>query len=198
MKKVVLLGAGVLTLGLGACDQLPFFKTSLPQRKPGLWEQTVQSDRTPAPMVSQWCFDAAANRQMPVLGRRQGRSSPLAAACKVTTSKSGDGYVMDSQCNFGGASIANHAVASGDFTSKYTIVRTVNVANAPDPSRNGAHNVNETWVFKGACPADIAPGQVKLPDGDVVDMASLRGGRGGMGGGGGGGQGGGGGGGGGQ
>jgi hypothetical protein len=59
MKKVVLLGAAALALGLGGCDQLSFFKVASPQRKAGLWEETVQSDRTPTPMVSEWCFDAA-------------------------------------------------------------------------------------------------------------------------------------------
>ncbi len=197
MKKVVLLGAGVLALGLGACDQLPFFKVTSPQRKAGLWEQTVQSDRTPKPIVSEWCFDAAADRQMPVLGRRQRRSGPMAAACsKMSMSKSGDSYVMDSQCSFGGATITNHGVVSGDYTTRYTVVRTINVVNSPDPSRNGEHKATETWVYKGACPPEIAAGQVQTPSGEVVDMASLRGGRGGgagAGGGGGGGPGGGGG-----
>jgi len=176
MKNVVLLGAGLLALGLAGCGQL--LGTSSPQRKPGLWEQTLQSDRTPTPMVSRWCFDAASSRQMPVLGRRPGaRRGPMAAACKVSNSKSGGAYVTESQCSFGGASMTSHSVVSGDFTSKYTVVRTVNVANSPEPSRNGAHKVTETWVFKGACPPDIGAGQVQLPSGDVVDMASLRFGR---------------------
>jgi hypothetical protein len=191
MKNVVLLGVGVLALGLGGCDQL--FKVSSPQRKPGLWQQTAQSDRMPTPVISKWCFDQASDRQTPVLGRRQRRSGPMAAACsKMSTSKNGDSYVMDSQCSFGGATITNHAVISGDFSSKYTVVRTINVANSPDPTRNGAHKATETWVYSGACPPEIGAGQVQLPNGDVVDMASLRGfGRGGGGPGGGGGGGGG-------
>ena len=187
MKKVVLLGAGMLTLGLGACDKLPFFKVSSPQRKAGLWEQTVQSDRSPTPMVSHWCFDAASDRRTPVLPkgpRREGSCS------KFQVSKSGDGYVVDSVCGFGGPSgptLTSHAVISGDFTTKYTIASTVTVANASDPARNGEHKTTVTAVYKGACPPEIGAGQVQLPNGDVVDMASLRGfGRGGGGGGGGG------------
>lgn len=201
MKNVVLLGAGVAALGavaLGAvgCGQLG--GVSSPQRKPGLWQQTMQSDRSPAPFVRKWCFDAASDRQMPVLGRREGsRRGPMASACKATTSKSGDSFVTDSQCSFGGASMNSHSVVSGDFTSKYTVVRTVKVAGSSQAERNGQHQLTETWVYQGPCPQEIGPGQVQMPNGDVVDMASLRG-RGGGGGGGGPGGGGGGGGGGGQ
>jgi hypothetical protein len=185
MKNVVLLGVGVLALGLGGCDQL--FKVSSPQRKPGLWQQTLQSDRMPTPIVTKWCFDAASDRQIPVFGRRQRRSGPMAAACsKMSTSKNGDSYVMDTQCSFGGATITNHSVISGDFTAKYTVVRTTNVTGSPDPTRNGDHKSSETWAYQGACPQEIAAGNVQLPNGDVVPMASLRGGRGGSGGGGGG------------
>jgi len=199
MKKVVLLGAGVAMLGLGACDRLPFFKVSSPPRKPGLWQQTIQSDRTPTPLVAKWCFDAASDRQTPVLGRRRSRNAAMAAACKTSTAKNGDSYVIDAQCSFGGASMTNHTVVSGDYSSRYTVVRTSNVANASDPTRNGAHKATETWVYQGAaCPPEIGVGQVQLPTGDVVNMASLRGGLGGRGGGGGPGGGGGGGGGGGQ
>jgi hypothetical protein len=108
----------------------------------------------------------------------------MAAACKTSTAKNGDSYVTDSQCSFGGASITNHAVVSGDYNARYTVVRTANVTNSPDPTRNGAHKITETWVYQGAaCPPEIGAGQVQLPTGDVVDMASLRGGRGGGGGG---------------
>jgi hypothetical protein len=113
----------------------------------------------------------------------------MAAACKTSNSKSGDSYVMDSQCSFSGASMASHSVISGDFNSKYAVVRTVNVAGSSNPSRNGAHKMTETWVYKGACPPDIGPGEVQGPNGEVVPMASLRG-RGGGGGGPGGGGGG--------
>ncbi|HEY1427530.1 MAG TPA: DUF3617 family protein [Caulobacteraceae bacterium] len=184
MRNVILLGAGLVALGVAGCGRLG--GVSSPQRKAGLWQQTMQSDRTPAPMVSKWCFDAASDRQMPVLGRRAGaRRGPMAGVCKVSATKSGDGYVTDSQCSFGGASLNSHSVVSGDFANKYTVVRTVNVANSQDPTRNGQHKITETWAYQGACPPDIGPGQVQTANGEVVDMASLRGGRGGGGGGGG-------------
>ena len=48
---------------------------------------------------------------------------------------------------------------------------------SPDPARDGTHKTTMTAVYKGeSCdPAGLQPGQVKLPSGDVVDMAQLRG-----------------------
>lgn len=174
MRKVILLGAAAVLLA--GCDQLPFFKVSSPQRKPGLWEETLQSERSPTPIVTQWCFDAASDRRSPVLPKGPRR----AGACqKFAIAKSGDGYTVDSTCAFPGGAITltNHAVISGDYSARYTIQSTVNVTGASDPTRNGEHKSSVTWVWKSAdCPSDMSPGQVKLPTGEVVDMASLRGG----------------------
>jgi len=71
MRKVLLVGLAAVSLG--GCGQGLFGGVQSPHRKPGLWEQTLVSDRAPAPMVSKWCFDAASDRQIPVLGRRQRR-----------------------------------------------------------------------------------------------------------------------------
>jgi hypothetical protein len=173
MRKVLLIG--VAAASLGACGRLGLGAVQSPHRKPGLWEMTLQSDRTPAPIVTRWCFDAASDRLMPVLGRRERRRGPLAAACaKMSVSKSGDSYVMDSQCSFGGATITNHQVISGDFNVRYAAVSTIHVQGSSDPARNGAHTLTQSWVYKGDCPAEVQPGQVECPDGSVMAMASMR------------------------
>jgi len=168
MRKLILLG--VALAALGGCDKLPFFKVTSPARKPGLWEQTTQSDRVAGPQVSQWCFDAASDKHFPVLPKGPRRDG---ACQKWAVAKSGDGYTVDSVCSFG-ATMTLHAVISGDFSSKYTVVNTVDVANASDPAHNGHHQSTLTAVYKGDCPADLSPGQVRTPNGDIVDMAELR------------------------
>ncbi len=184
MKKVIALG--LLAVSLGACDKLPFLGgPESPHRKAGLWEQTMQSDQSATPLVSEACFDDASDRRMPVLphkptpgGHRQ--------CDKFDVSKDGATYVIDSVCGFVGAAgmkATLHAVISGDFSSKYTVTNTITVENASDPARNGVHKSTITATYKGDCPPDIGPGQVKLPDGEVVDMAQLRNGGGGGGGG---------------
>ena len=169
MKRVILLG--VALAALAGCDKLPFFRVASPPRKPGLWEQTVQSDRSPTPTVTQWCFNTAFDKHFPVLPRGPRRTG----ACQhFAVNKNGDSYTVDMACSFGGATIASHQVITGDFTSKYTIDSTTNVSNAPNAARNGEHKTTITVVYKGACPPDLAPGQVRLPTGDVIEMAQLR------------------------
>jgi hypothetical protein len=173
MMKVIALG--LVAVSLGGCDRVPFLGgPASPQRKAGLWEQTTRTDRSPTPLVSEACYDAVSDRRMPVLPHKPRR----AGACdRFDVSKNGDSYVIDSECGFGGPggpTFTNHAVISGDFTAKYTVTNNINVRNAPDSARNGRHTTTITAVYKGACPADIGPGQVKLPTGDVVDMAQLR------------------------
>jgi hypothetical protein len=170
MKKVILLG--IALTALAGCDKLPFFKVASPPRKPGLWEQTVQSDRSPTPIVTQLCFDAASDLHFPVLPkpRRAGFCQKFAVA------KDGASYTVDTACGANGATMTSHTVITGDFTSKYTINSTVDVSNAPDPARNGEHKTTLTAVYKGDCPPDLSPGQVRLPSGEVVEMAQLRGG----------------------
>jgi hypothetical protein len=176
-------------VSLGACDKLPFLGgPESPHRKAGLWEQTLQSDQSATPQVSEACYDDPSDRRMPVLPRKSRRTG----ACeKFSVTQDGATYVVDSVCTGGGPGgpkLTIHRVLSGDFNVKYTVTNTMTVENASDPARNGQHKSTITAVYKGACPPDIGPGQVKMPDGTVVDMAQLRssfgGGRGGGGGGG--------------
>ncbi|HVN01697.1 MAG TPA: DUF3617 family protein [Caulobacteraceae bacterium] len=173
MKRPVLLVLAAVSLG--GCDMIPGFGTpASPQRKPGLWEQTVTTERSPTPIVTQLCFDAASDRRLPVLPRKPRREG---ACQKWQVSKNGDTYVIDSDCGFGGVKLTNHAELTGDFTSHYTLASTITVQGSPDPARDGTHKTTMTAVYKGeSCdPAGLQPGQVKLPSGDVVDMAQLRG-----------------------
>lgn len=178
MKTVMLIG--VVAIALTACDRLPFFGgVASPHRKAGLWEQTRQSDRSPTPVVTKWCFDEPSDRAFPVLGRRGraggGRGGGLAAACSPpTTTKNGDTYTTDLKCDIVGVSRTIHNVISGDFSTRYTTTTTMIVQGDPEPTRNGQHTTTITAVYKGACPPELSPGQMEGPDGQVIDMAQLR------------------------
>jgi hypothetical protein len=188
MRSTIFLAlAAASALGaVGGCHRLSALFNSGPTRKAGLWEETSVSDRGPA--TRKWCFDQASDRRMPVIRRAPTRSG---FCSKYQMTNDGSGYVIDAVCGRpGGPTITSHSVVSGDFSTQYVVQTTSTIAGASDPSRNGVHRLTDTWVYKGACPPDIGPGQVELPTGEVVDMAQLRRGFGGGGGGRGGGPGG--------
>jgi hypothetical protein len=176
MKRLI--GLGIAGLALAACSQL----AGTPHRKLGFWEMTQQADKFP-PFKTQYCFDARSERGLPVVPRRN------ANFCKkFNVSRNGGDYVVDSDCGLPGLfHLVNHAVLSGDFSTHYTSTVDANVEDSRRPARNGVHKIVATWAYQGpTCPADLAPGDERLPNGDIVSMASLRQGRfgGGLGGGG--------------
>jgi hypothetical protein len=163
-KSLILL-VGVATLA--GCSQ----GGGPPARKAGLWEQTLQGDLLPAPLVSRVCLDAASERLTPVMGRR-----PRAACAKYALSRGpGGAYVLDTVCqSLSGAKVTGHSVASGDFASRYQVVSRRTIENAPDPDMNGQHSTSITAVYKGPCPATMKPGQVQLPSGEIVDIGRVQ------------------------
>jgi hypothetical protein len=177
MRKAALL-FGLMAVSVAGCDKLPFFGgLHAPARKAGLWEQSVVADGRPA-LVTKICYDAATDRRMPVFGRRQrpGGGGGFTPTCsKNAESKQGDTFVADRDCTLPtGMEIASHTVVSGDFQSSYTVKTDITVSGSPDPARNGQHSTVITATYQGDCPDSIQPGQVQLPNGDVVDLASLR------------------------
>ncbi len=174
LKTAALVSLVVATASLGACDRLPFFRVTSPARKPGLWEQSMQTDRSPSPIVTKWCFDQASDRRMPVLPKGPRRAG---FCSRFHIARNGGAYTVDSVCGFGGTAITAHAIISGDYSSKYTIVSTVDIAGSSNPARNGRHKTTITMTYLGPdCGTDLGPGQMERPDGTVVDMAQLRGG----------------------
>ena len=174
MRSTILLALAATSAlgGLGGCHRLQALFNAGPARTPGLWEQTFSSDRSATPMVTRWCFDQASDRRLPVIRRAPARAG---FCSKYQVTNSGGGYVIDTVCGRpGGPTITSHSVLSGDFATQYVIQSTTTVAGASVASRNGEHKSTQTWVYKGACPPDIGPGQVELPTGEVVDMAALR------------------------
>lgn len=176
MKRLIVLC--LAATALAGCDKLPFGKLEAPHRKPGLWQQTLVADGRPA-IVTKVCYDAATDRRMPVFGPRQrsgGGGGGFTPNCsKNDRTKQGDTYVADRDCTLpNGIQIASHSVLSGDFQSSYTARTETTISGAPDPARNGHHVSVLTATFQGDCPPDIQPGQVQLPNGDVVDLAQLR------------------------
>jgi hypothetical protein len=178
MRQALLVGLAAISVA--ACGQLPFGGVHAPPRKPGLWQQSVVFDGRPA-IVTKICYDAATDRRMPVFGRRQrpgggGGGGGFAPTCSKNSESQQNGqYVADRDCTLpNGMAIASHTVVTGDFQTSYAVTTDTTVSGSPDPVRNGKHSQVMTASFQGACPDSIQPGQVQLPNGDVVDLAQLR------------------------
>jgi Protein of unknown function (DUF3617) len=170
-KPVAALGmVGGLLLALSAQGAAA---EELPIRKAGLWEMKVVKSGSPIPnMTMQHCTDETTDKDM------NNVVSPLAkqACSKQDLRKTATGYVSDSVCNIGGASIISHAEIVGDFNSAYTVNSTSHSDKGPGGKPLDTTTAIEAkWL--GACKADQKPGDIVMPGGlkmNVKDMAKLK------------------------
>jgi hypothetical protein len=189
MRLVVLAGAAVAVLALGACNKSANKSAdasaakpgasanaavSLPARKPGLWEQTMSRDGQPAMgrmNGMRLCLDAASDAQMSVFGREMSKDM-----CQQQAINRGlDGSItFSSVCNFpGGGKAVSKGTASGDFNSKYTVVSETDVTGASFDRMNGHHKIEMTATWLGPCPADMKGGDIALPNGMKMSAADI-------------------------
>jgi hypothetical protein len=148
----------------------------MPTRKAGQWEITMQfeSRNLPARTMRQ-CIDAATDRLMNSGYGGEGNCS------KRDISKVGSTMVVDSVCNFGGATTTSHAVMTGSFDSAYTVDVTSTRKGGPSvpgmPSGGKSHmKLAAKWL--GPCPAGERPGDIMMGNGmkmNVLDLQKMRG-----------------------
>src|ERR1700753_2031535 len=145
----------------------------MPLRKPGLWEMKIVKTGSVLPeMTMQHCTDETTDKQMSTA------FSPVAkeACSKRDIVKTATGYVSDSVCSVGGASMTSHADVIGDFNSAYTVKSTVHSAKGAA----GIHEVTSTIEAKwlGPCKPDQKPGDIVMPGGfkmNIKDAEKLKG-----------------------
>jgi hypothetical protein len=145
----------------------------LPTRKPGLWEMKMVRTGSPAPeMTMQHCTDETTDKLM------NDQVSPLAkhACAKQDLKKTGTGYISDSVCAVGGASITSHAEIVGDFNSAYTVHSTSHSDKGPGGKPlDTTTTIEAKWL--GACKPDQKPGDIVMPGGmkmNIKDMEKLK------------------------
>jgi hypothetical protein len=145
-----------------------------PVRKPGLWEmKIVRTGMTLPELTMQHCTDEATDKAM---------NTGLAPAAKESCSKhdiqkTATGYVSDSVCTIGGASITSHADITGDFNSAYTVKTTSHTEHGPTAlPRDATTMIEAKWL--GACKPDQKPGDMVMPGGfklNIQDAQKLQG-----------------------
>ncbi|WP_398473258.1 DUF3617 domain-containing protein [Tardiphaga sp.] len=141
----------------------------LPIRKAGLWEVTMQitgasKAATPA-MVTQQCTDESVDRQMNKM------SSDAMTCSKQEMAKTGSGYVFDSVCTVGDATVTSHAEAAGDFNSAYSVKTTAKSTGGGLPPEM-VTVIQAKWL--SACKADQKPGDMVMPGGMKMNINDLQ------------------------
>lgn len=184
MKRAVVLAAAAL-LALAACqkktDQAPkppaapgsgpagaAAPASLPERRPGLWEQKVTSQGRA--QVSRICLDKAVEQRFTLWGQHASRQ-----ACSRTalTPHAGGGWDFASSCDLGGgATSRTKGTVTGDFAKAYRLTAQSTISGAA-ADMNGAHEMTLEANWQGPCPAGMRPGDMLLPGGMKINMMQI-------------------------
>jgi hypothetical protein len=138
-----------------------------PKRKPGLWEQTMSMSGMT--QTSQFCVDAAVEER---LGWWSQQATKDMCTQNAFTPGPGGSWSFTSECDMGsGGKTVTKGVASGDFGSAYRLDMTSTTTGAGAPQMNGEHKMAMDAAWKGPCPADMKPGDMKLlPGGMKVNL----------------------------
>ena len=185
MRSLVLACAAAL-LVLGACSKKPetpgggptagapeapkpSAMLTPPQRKAGLWEQTITSERMN--QVTQICLDETVGKRLSGFGQQVGKNP---CERNAVTSKLGGGWEFSSVCDLGAAGrVESHGVATGDMGSHYVVDIESTTTGAAMPQANGDHKMKLEASWKGACPADMRPGDMTMPGGMKMNMVDM-------------------------
>lgn len=153
----------------------PATSAAMPERKAGLWEQTMSSNRIN--QTTRICIDKAVETKMNWTGQQAGK-----AGCEKTaiTPRVGGGWEFSSTCDLGaGGRIVSHGVANGDFGGHYSVDIDSTTTGSSMPQANGVHRMKLEASWKGPCPAGMKPGDMELPDGIKLNMTEAMAGAGG-------------------
>lgn len=133
-----------------------------PHRRAGLWEQHTIVAGAPA-AVSKLCMDQATEAVLIGGGAQTAR-----ADCPVFQSQTvGTATISDATCKKGDLTVSTHTVGTfvGDTQFHLDVRSHSTGVNAPLDS---AVSIDGTWT--GACPANMKPGDLMLPNGQIVHL----------------------------
>jgi hypothetical protein len=138
----------------------------IPPRKAGEWKiEMLPAAGKAAPATTfQLCLDAETDKAL-----MQAGSGMVDGKCTVAGAKQeADGVSFDGSCDIGGMKTTSHTVISGDFQSSYTMKVTSKVDGGP-PGMPKESVMTQIATYVGACPADMAPGDMLMPGGMKVN-----------------------------
>jgi len=173
-----MLTAAILLGSMQACGKAPAkaalgdsSQAVMPARRAGLWIQTMTRDGAPGRQgAMRMCIDASTDSTISFWGQRLGRG-----ACRRTVTRGADGaYAFTSVCSIpGGGKMRSSGVAMGDFKTSYRIHSESAISGAVLGRMNGRHVTDITGHYDGACPANMAPGDIALGYGVKINVNRL-------------------------
>lgn len=142
--------------------------TDLPKRKPGLWETTVSMPSMPggAMPAVKMCIDAKTDD---LVGGPNGAGRKHCE--KVDIRRDGARYVIDSVCSFGNTRTRTTGWFEGSFDSDYRGEMDTVYDPPMQDMKSSKVLISGRWL--GACPADMKPGDLLLPNGVKVNPAQM-------------------------
>jgi len=142
----------------------------MPNRKPGLWEVSINRSGGHIPSQTvQHCTDATTDKDM------SGTFAPMTKdmCSKQDMQKTATGMTIDSTCNIGGMTSVSHMEITGDFNSAYTVKMTSQNSGGPaGMPHETATTMEAKWL--GACKADQKPGDMIMPGGIKMNIKDLQ------------------------
>jgi hypothetical protein len=147
----------------------PMTADQMPQRKPGLWKQTMSMDGGPTNGAIQLCVDAASEAKMNITAQ-----NIAGAKCdKPQFTHAPDGTIsFTNSCDMGSnGKIQTSGTIKGDFNSGYVATIATTTSGSPMAQMNGAHTmvINATWT--GPCAPGQTGGDMILPNGMTVNAS---------------------------
>ena len=124
----------------------------------------------------QHCIDAATDKQMNAMGNDMSKGK----CSKQDVTNAGGKIIVDSVCQFGGATTTSHSEVTGSFDSAYTVKVTSKRDGAAMPGMPAGGTTNMTIDAKwlGACKSDQRPGDIIMANGmkmNIADMQKMQG-----------------------
>jgi Protein of unknown function (DUF3617) len=131
----------------------------------GLWDVSIASDVLSAPVAYKMCLDSSPDWLERII---QSGTLGSTSCTKADRQASGSQLTVDSVCTVGQSQVTSHAVATLEAKS-YKIE--VHSHNEPAIREKTDSTLTQTANWSaGKCPSDMKPGDIKLPNGQKVQI----------------------------
>lgn len=134
------------------------------ERRPGLWEMSVEVDGQRHAGAMKQCVDKATDAKM----LKMASSGEMQECSKNELSRTSSGYRFEAECAISGSKVISAGEFLGDFDKEYTGKISTVFSPALFGKTRSESNIKARWV--GNCPAGMSPGDMILPNGMKMSL----------------------------